>query len=127
MKRALILVLTLTALSFGLGWKLDTLQRDTALAYLDGLYAVRQAVDDGRMAQARSEQAYLHALWQHDAHWLNCLIDHHHTRDVDGAMRRLATTLEEENRLAALLTLDEVIDSLEEVSQRDLPIWENIM
>lgn len=127
MKRALILIITITSITFGCGLWLDSLQCSKALGYLDGLHAVRQAVLDGDMDTARLEQAYLHALWEHDAHWLNALIDHHHTRDVEGAMRMLATALEEENRLASLLVLDETIDALEEVSQRNLAIWENIL
>lgn len=127
MKRALILILTLSTLTFGCGWWLDGLQQRTALRYLDGLDAVRASILTGEMDDALREQAYLHALWINDAHWLNCLIDHHHTRDVDGAMRRLSSALEEQNRLAALLTLDEAIDALEEVAQRDMAVWENIL
>lgn len=127
MKRALILIITLTTLTFGCGWWLDSLRRSTAHRYLDGLYQVQEAVLDDAMDDAIREQAYLHALWLHDAHWLNALIDHHHTRDVDGGMRRLATSLEQRDKLAALLMLDEVLDALEEVAQRDLAVWENIL
>ena len=127
MKRALILMISLTLLTFGTAWGLDTLQQRTALAYLDGLHALRQTIRSGRMDDALLEQAYLHALWQHDAHWMNALMDHCNIRDVDGAMQRLSTALEEHNRLASLLLLDEVIDLLEEVSLHNRYLWENIM
>jgi len=127
MKRALILIISLTLLTFGTAWGLDTLQRRTANSYLDGLYELRQTIRTGRMDEALLEQAYLHALWQHDAHWMNCLMDHCNIRDVDGVMTRLSTALEEENRLFSLLMLDEAIDLLEEVAQKDRMIWENIM
>ncbi|MBR6569894.1 MAG: DUF4363 family protein [Clostridia bacterium] len=127
MKRALILIITLTLLTFGCGWGLDTLQHRTAENYLDGLYELRQTIRAGRMDDALLEQAYLHALWQHDAHWMNSLMNHCHTRDVDGAMQRLATALEERSRLASLLLLDEVIDLMEEVSLQNRYLWENIM
>jgi len=81
----------------------------------------------GNLDAARTDQAHLHALWQYDAHWLNCLIDHHHTRDIDGAMLRLATALEQENHLVSLLLLDETMDALAEVAERDLAVVENIL
>ncbi len=127
MRRAMILITTLTLLTFGFGWRLDKLQHDTALRYLEQLEGVRQSLLADDMETARAEQAYLHALWQHDAHWLNCLIDHHHTRDVEGAMLRLATALQEENRLVSLLLLDETMDALAEVAERDLAELENIL
>jgi len=127
MRRALILITTLTLLTFGCGWRLDKLQHDTALRYLGQLEAIRQDVLAGDMDAARTGQAYLHALWQHDAHWLNCLIDHHHTRDVEGAMLRLSTALEQEDRLFSLLLLDEAMDALAELAERDLAAVENIL
>ena len=127
MKRALILIITLSLLSFGAGGWLDHMQQTTAMRYLDGLYHIRQLIIDENWEAAGSEQAYLHALWQHDAQWLNYLLDHHHTRDVESSMGHLATSLQEQNRIHALLAMDEVIDALEEVAQRDMAIWENIM
>ena len=127
MRRALILIMTITLLAFGFGWRMDKLQHDTALAYLEQLDTVRQSVLSGDLDAARAKQAYLHAMWQHDAHWLNCLVDHHHTRDVDGAMLRLATALQEENRILSLLLLDETMDALAEVAERDLAVVENIL
>ena len=127
MRRAIILIVTLTLFTFTCALLLDRLQRQTADAYLIRLETVRSLVLSGSMDAARSEQAYAHALWQHDAHWLNWLIDHHHTRDMDSAMTRLATALQQENRLASLLLLDEAADVLEEVAQHDLNVLENIL
>jgi hypothetical protein len=106
---------------------LDGLQQKTAATYLDGLYHVRELIVADELACAAQEQAYLHALWQHEAHWLNFLLDHHHTRDVESALRHLATTLEERERIHALLAMDELIDALEEVAQRDVAVIENIL
>lgn len=127
MRRAIILIITLTLFTFGFGWRMDKLQHDTAIRYLNDLSAIRDMVMRGDMPAARAEQAYVHALWQHDAHWLNWLIDHHHTRDVDGAMARLASALEMEDKLESLLLLDETMDALEEVAERDMAVIENIL
>lgn len=127
MKRALILIVTLSALTFICGWGLDRLQQKTATNYLDGLYRIRELIVADDMASAAKEQAYLHALWEHNAHWLNFMLDHHHTRDVESALRHLSTTLQEHNRIHALLAMDELIDALEEVAQRDMAILENIL
>ena len=127
MKRALILIIALSALTFGGGFWLDNRQQSTAMQYLNGLYGVRQLIQNGEMMDALSEQAYLHALWQHDAHWLNALADHHHTRDVESFMRHLATALQEQNRAQALWAMDDLIDAFEEISQRNMAAWENIM
>jgi len=127
MKRALILIIILSVLTFGGGWWLDYRQQSTAMKYMNGLYSIRQLIQNGEMENALNEQAYLHALWQHDAHWLNALADHHHTRDVEASMRHLATALQEKNRAQALWAMDELIDTFEEFSQRNMAVWENIM
>lgn len=127
MKRAMILILTLTLLTFGGGLWLDHLQQKTALAYLDQLSLIRQLIMDNDMETAISQQADLHTAWQKDAHWLNTLLDHHHTRDVESALRHLSTSLQEKNRMHSLLAMDEVTDAFEEVAQRDMAAWENIM
>ena len=44
MKRALILIITLTVFTFGSGWLLDGMQQRTAMRYLSGLYHIRQLV-----------------------------------------------------------------------------------
>lgn len=126
MRRALTLIIVLSLLSFGAGFSLDILQRDTARAYLDGLSLVRSYIQEGRMDKARSEQAYWHARWQHDAHWLNALVTHHHTRTVEAAMARLSTALEMDWEKESLLALDDVIQSLSEVETSDFFHPENI-
>ena len=127
MRRALILIITLALFTFGCGFWLDMLQRDTAEAYLEGVSAIREAVMDGRMDDAAMDQAHLHAMWQHDSAWLNCLISHHHTRNVGSALLKLSTGLELESRVLSLMALDEAQDALEEVATSDLPVWENIL
>jgi len=127
MKRALILIITLTVFTFGSGWLLDGMQQRTAMRYLSGLYHIRQLVLADDLEAAASEQAHLHACWQKDAHWMNGLLDHHHTRDVESALRHVATALDEKSRLHSLLALDEVIDALEEIAQRDMAVIENIL
>ena len=127
MKRALILIVLLTLITFGCGSWLDHLQQKAAQQYLDGFHAVRRLIEADDMAAAEREQAYLHALWQKDAHWLNVLLDHHHTRDVESAMRHVATALQERSRIQALLAMDELTDALEEVAERDVALVENIL
>lgn len=127
MRRALILIIVLTAGTFGGGWWLDHLQQKTAQHYLAMLDGVRASVLEGRTDDARREESYLHALWQHDAGWLNCLISHHHTRDVSSALLKLATALEMGWHERAILALDEAWDALDEVAHSDLPAWENIL
>ena len=127
MRRALLLITLLTVFTFGCGLSLDHLQQKTALRYLDNLHGVRLKVLEGQMDAAAHEQAYLHALWQHDAKWLNCLIDHHHTRDVEGALLKLATALEQSWPDEALIAIDEAADALDEVARSDQPYWENIL
>ena len=127
MKRALILIIVLSALTFGGGWLLDDLQQNTAMRYLKDLHSIRQFIKANELDTALHEQARLHARWEDDSHWLNALWDHRHTREVEASICRLATTLEEGNRLHALLAMDELVDALEEVAQRNMAFWENIM
>ena len=127
MKRALILIVVLTAGTFGCGWQLDHLQQKTAQRYMQQLSHLRMLVLDGSMEDARREEAHLHALWQHDSAWLNCLISHHHTRDVTSALLKLTTALEMDWPVLAVLAVDEALDALEEVAQSELPKWENIL
>ena len=127
MKRALILIIILSALTFGCGWWLDGLQQRTAADYLDRLSHIRQLVTAGETEAAISEQTALYIRWKNDAHWLNFLLDHHHTRDVEAALRHLATVLQEDAHLQSLLAIDELTDALEEVAQRDTAVLENIL
>ncbi len=123
----MILILTLSILAFGGGSWLDHLQQRTAVVYLDQLSQIRQLIVDHDMEAAISSQTALHAEWQKNSHWLNALLDHHHTRNVESAMRHLSTSLQEENRMQSLLAMDELLDAFEEVAQRDMAAWENIM
>ena len=127
MRRALILILVLTAGTFGSGWWLDHLQQHTAENYMAKLAQVRAMVLDGSMEKARKEEAHLHALWQHDSAWLNCLVDHHHTRDISSALLKLSTALERNWADEALRAMDEALDALGEVAESELPKWENIL
>ena len=127
MRRALMLILFLSAFTFGCGLSADHVQQETAMGYMQRLNTVRQLVLSGRMDEAAREQAYVHALWQHDAKWLNCLIDHHHTRDVNGALSSLATALKQGWRTQALEALDEADDALEEIAYSEQPVWENVL
>ena len=127
MKRALILIITLTLLTVGFSCILDHLQEKTAARYLDRLASIREHITANDMASARLEHEQLHALWEKDAHWLNTLMDHHHARDVVAGLRHLCTALEEQNRLHALLAADELTDALEELSQSQLNILESII
>ncbi len=127
MKRALILIVVITLSCFGLGAWLDHWQTETAYAYMRGARAVREAVLEGRGADARAEQAYLHALWQHDEPLLNALISHHHTRAVNTAMLELATALEQDWPDWALRALDALQDALDDVAVSDSARWENVL
>ena len=127
MRRAIVLIVTLTVLSVGLSVWLDLSQRDTARGYMDSFGVVREALEQGNMDAAAREQAYLHACWQHDAKWLNCLISHHHTRAVNTAMLELATALEQNWQDEALRALDRVMDALGDVASSDFASLENIL
>lgn len=127
MRRALVLIIVLTVVSFGGGIWLDILQRSTAQGYLEKLEVVRAALLEGRMDAARAEEAYLHACWQHDARWLNCLISHHHTRSVNTALLHLATALEQGWVHGALYAVDEVADALGDICTSDFVTWENVL
>ena len=127
MRRAIVLIVTLTALSIGLGLWLDLTQSHTAREYLEALDGMREAIDAGRLEEAAREQAYLHARWEHDADWLNFLIGHHHTRAVTSAMLQLSTALEQRWRDESLRALDGVMDALSEVESSDFATLENIM
>ena len=123
MRRAVVLIITLTVLSVGL----DLSQRNTARGYMDSFGVVREALEQGNLDMAAREQAYLHARWQHDAKWLNCLISHHHTRAVNTAMLELSTALEQRWQDEALRALDRVMDALGDVASSDFAALENIL
>ena len=127
MRRALTLIIVLSVLCFGCGIRLDRLQRDTAQAYLDELEGIRTAVQMGETDEARMQEALLHARWQHDSSWLNCMIGHHHTRDVSSALLHLATALEMDWQERAMHALDEAVDALNDIRDADFCRWENIL
>ena len=127
MRRALILIIVLSVVSFGGGICLDLLQARTAQRYLLELRALRAQLQQGDLIAARGDQAHLHALWQHDAQWLSCLISHHHTRAVSGAMLRLSTALEMGWPVEAMLALDDAYDALEEIRTADFPSLQNLL
>ena len=127
MRRAVTLIVVLTALCLGLGLWLDLTQRHTAREYLDALDVIRTEVLESCMEAAAHEQAYLHARWQYDAGWLNFLIGHHHTRAVTSAMLHLSTALEQRWQDESLRALDEAVDALSEVESSDFATLENIL
>ena len=127
MRRALILIFSLTLLTFGLGFWTDTRQRQAADEYIGMLENVRAAVIGMRMDDALREQAYVYALWQQDSRWLNCLISHHHTRAVNSALLHMATALEMGWRQEALIALDEAFDALTEVRDGEFATLRNIL
>lgn len=127
MRRAYVLIIVLTVLGFGAGIWADLAQQNTAREYLDAFINVREAVERGNLDAASQEQAYLHAKWQHDAVWLNCLISHHHTRAVNTAMTELATAFQYQWTDEALRALDRVEDALEDIEGSDFATLENVL
>lgn len=127
MRRAITLIVVLTLFTFGCGAWLDAWQSGVARTYREGLGVVRDALEEGRMADAASEQAYLHALWQRDRPLLNALVTHQYTRDVEAAMQRLATALSQGWRDWALRALDELDGVLDDIEVGDAARWENLL
>lgn len=127
MRRAIILIVVMTALSVGFGLWADFSQRALAHRYLDDTARLRALVEAGELERARNEQAYLHALWERDVKQLNFLISHHHTRAVTSAMLELTTALEHDWKDEAIRALDKLGDALEDVAVGDFPCWENIL
>ena len=115
MKRAYILIITLTLLTFGSGFWLDHWQKETAERYALQLWQIREDTANGRMEEAQREQAYVHALWQHDVKWLNYLVDQQHTRNAANAMTRLSTALEQGWQKEALMALDDLLGAFWEI------------
>lgn len=127
MRRAITLIITLTILGFGGSIWVDIAQRNTAREYLEGVGIVRQAIASDQMDKAAEEQAYLHAKWQHDAVWLNCITSHHHTRAVNTAMIELATALEYGWLDEAVRALDRAEDALGDIESSDFAKLENVL
>lgn len=127
MRRAVILIVVLMPLSLGLGLWTDISQQRVAREYLSGSTFIRALLMENNIEQAQAEQAYLHAKWQQDAKWLNCIISHHHTRAVTTALIQLATALDEGWEQEQLKALDQLEDALRDVEQSDFPYLENIL
>ena len=127
MRRALILILTLTLLCFGSGVYLDHLRQETAQGHLKELEALRQLVLDGRWDDAAQQERLLTAHWQKDARWLKCLISHQHTREVDAALLRLSTGISQRWMEESLPALDEAHEALREVYDGHMPVLENVV
>lgn len=127
MKRAITLIVLLTALTFGCGAWLDHWQTGVARGYRQEARAIRSLVEEGRLANATSEQAYMYALWQHDQPLLNALVTHQYTRDVDKALQSLATALSRENADWALQALDDLDGALTDIEAGDAARVENLL
>lgn len=127
MRRAVLLIVILTLSTVSLGLWMDLSQQKVARQYLDGVSLLRELITQGKQEDALAEQAYLHASWQRDAKWLNCLISHHHTRAVTSGMMVLATALELDLEAETYQALDQLMDALRDVEQSDFPYLENIL
>lgn len=127
MKRALTLVIVLTTLTFGCGFWLDHWQSDVARAYKQRLQTIRTALTEERLADALFEQAYMHALWQHDQTLLNALVTHEYTCDVDEAMQDLATALSQGWNDWALRAIDKLEGALDDIEVADSARLENLL
>lgn len=127
MRRALILIISLTVFCLGCGLWLDAHQTSAARGYLRRTEEIRQQVLSGRFSQALAQQREVHALWIGDSRWLKCLISHQYIRAVDAALLRLATALEQGWREEALMALDEVFGALTDVGEGHRASWVNVM
>ena len=127
MRRAIILIITLSVLCFGSGHYLDCLRQNTALSYLQEVESLRQLVLDQRWQEAAAQERLLTARWQHDASWLKCLISHQHIRDIDAALLRLSTSLTHQWPDEALPALDEAYLALNELQSSHLPNLSNVI
>lgn len=127
MRRALTLILVLLVLSLLPALWLDIRQRDTARSYMDGYEQVRRLLLAEDRQEAEAEAACLHALWQRDEKWLNCLISHHHTRAVNTALLKLSTAMAQSWPDECLQALDEVQDALSDIAGSDLLTLENLL
>jgi len=127
MRRAIILIITLSLLSFGSGFYLDHLRQRTAFSYIQDVENLRQFTISQRWQDAQARERLLAARWQQDAKWLKCLISHHHIREVDAALLRLSTALASRWSDEALPAIDEAFSALSEVYDGHMPVLENIL
>ncbi len=127
MQRAVILILVMALIGIGAGVWMESSLRSTCQQYLDEAQAVRQLVEVEAWPEALQRQAYLYASWQGEAQRLNGLVSHHHTREVDEALLCLTTALEEGWRKEALLALDGLCFSLDDLITDMSLRWENVL
>ena len=66
MRRALILIISLSLLSFGSGYALDHLRQRTAEQYLAHTEEVRQLALAARWQEAQAQARLIYARWQQD-------------------------------------------------------------
>lgn len=127
MRRAMTLIVVLLVLSLLPALWLDIRQRDTAQSYMAAYEQVRRLLLAEKPREAEDEAAYLHALWQKDETWLNCLISHHHTRAVNTALLKLSTAMAQGWQEECLQAIDEVQDALSDIAGSDLMSVENLL
>lgn len=127
MRRAMTLIVVLLVLSLLPALWLDIRQRDTAQSYMAAYEQVRRLLLAEKPQEAEDEASYLHALWQRDETWLNCLISHHHTRAVNTALLKLSTAMAQGWQEECLQAIDEVQDALSDIAGSDLMSVENLL
>ena len=89
MRRAYLLIILLTVAAVGLGLWADLTQRSVARDYLHQTESLRQQVKAGEMEAAEEAEASIHARWDKDSRWLNCMIPSPHP----GGVHRLSTAV----------------------------------
>ena len=127
MRRALILIISLSLLSFGCGFWLDHLRFRTADEYLQQAEAIRLLAQKERWQEALKQERLVCAHWEQDERWLKCLIEHHHSRAVDAAFLQLDTALVNQWMDEALPALDELHMALTEIREDHLPALNHIL
>lgn len=127
MRRSVILIVVLSILCVGTGFFVDHVQQETAREYMDEALLMRMEVLNGNLDAAYERQVLMHAYWQHDAKWLNCLISHHHTRAVGTALLELSTALEQRWNDESLRALDSLQDALGDIQSSDCWKLENML
>lgn len=127
MKRALILIVLLSLLLLSLGLFSDLTQRRVAEEYLLETAQMRRQLHYGGTPVLREMLSQLNARWERDSRWLNCLIDHHHTRAVSTALRQLGSALEMGLETETIKALDLLQDAFGDIHQSDFPSLENVL
>lgn len=127
MKRAVILIITLTIFAVGFGLWMDITRRSVAEDYLQETEQMRRQLAYGDMDVIRDAQSNLQARWQKDSRWLNCVIDHHHTRAVSSALLQLSTALEQGWKEEALKAIDLLQDALKDIEESDFLRLDNVL